>query len=52
MNDLLGKATPFAELRRALAQLLVKRDECGVILVCRLHLFHRHDDRGQVSLGG
>jgi hypothetical protein len=50
MNHFLGKPTTLAKLGGALAQFLVKGDERGIVLVRRLHLLHRHHDRGEEPL--
>ena len=50
MHDLLGKAATLAELGGAFSQLFVERDEAGIVLVHRLHLFHRHHDGAEKPL--
>ena len=51
VHDLLGQPAPLAQLGGALADLLVERDEGGVVLVDRLHLLDRADDGAEVVVG-
>ena len=52
MHDLLGEAAPLAELRGTLADLLMERDEGGVLLLDGGELLDGDDDRREVALGG
>ncbi len=51
MYDFLRESATLAELGGALAKLLVERDERRIVLVDRLHLFHRHHDGAQKAFG-
>ena len=52
VHDLFRQPATLAQLGGALAELLVERDEGRVVLVDRLHLFHRHHDGAEEALGG